>query len=49
MNKIVILKILSTILTIGGVITSNWVGEKEQTIKLEELVNEKLKRNERDS
>lgn len=44
-DKVVAAKIVGTVLTIGGMLVSNWTGKKEQDKTLEKLVNEKLKSN----
>lgn len=42
-DKVTLVKGLGLLMTIGGMLASNWSGKKEQDKTLEELVNEKLK------
>ena len=42
-DKVVVVKALGMLMTIGGMIAANWSGEKEQDETLAKLVNEKLK------
>lgn len=43
-DKVTVVKALGMIMTIGGMIASNWTGKKEQDQALEKLVNEKLQK-----
>ena len=43
-DKVTVVKALGMIMTIGGMIASNWTGKKEQDQTLEKLVNEKLQK-----
>lgn len=42
-DKVTLVKGLGLLMTIGGMLASNWSGKKEQDKTLEDLVNEKLK------
>ena len=42
-DKVVVVKALGMLMTIGGMIAANWSGKKEQDETLAKLVNEKLK------
>ena len=42
-DKVTLVKGLGLLMTIGGMLASNWSGKKEQDKELEKLVNEKLK------
>lgn len=44
-DKVTMVKLLGMAMTIGGMIASNWSGEKKQDQVLEKLVNDKLKNN----
>lgn len=41
-DKVAVIKVLGVVMTVGGMIASNWTGKKEQDQTLEKLVNEKL-------
>lgn len=41
-DKVTVIKVLGMVMTVGGMIASNWTGKKEQDQTLEKLVNEKL-------
>lgn len=41
-DKVVVLKVLGMILTIGGMIASNWSSKQETDATLEKLVNKKF-------
>lgn len=41
-DKVAVIKVLGMVMTVGGMIASNWTGKKEQDQTLEKLVNEKL-------
>lgn len=43
-DKVTIVKGLGMLMTIGGMIASNWSGKKDQDRVLEKLVDEKLKK-----
>ena len=42
-DKVVVVKALGMLMTIGGMLAANWTGKKEQDETLAKLVNEKLK------
>lgn len=42
-DKVVLVKAIGALLTVGGMIASGWTGKKEQEQTLEKLVEEKLK------
>ena len=43
-DKVIIVKGLGMLMTIGGMIASNWSGTRDRDRILEKLVNEKLKK-----
>ena len=43
-DKVIIVKGLGMLMTIGGMIAANWSGKKDQDRILEKLINEKLKK-----
>ena len=48
-DKVLIVKTLGMLMTVGGMIASNWTGKKDQDKTLEKLIDEKLRTNERGS
>lgn len=43
-DKVIIVKGLGMLMTIGGMVASNWSSKKDQDRILEKLINEKLKK-----
>ena len=44
-DKVLVVKALGMVMTIGGMIAANWSGKKEQDQTLEKIVTEKLSAN----
>lgn len=48
-DKVFVVKVLGMLMTVGGMVASNWTGKKDQDETLEKLIEEKLRANERGS
>lgn len=44
-DKVLVVKALGMVMTVGGMIAANWSGKKEQDQTLEKIVTEKLSAN----
>ena len=44
-DKVLVVKALGMVMTVGGMIAANWSGKKEQDQTLAKLVDEKIRNN----